>query len=263
MRMRRKLFGLISRDLSTSSYLSPYLQTLEKRGFLYQCTDSNELDQLCLNQRIIAYLGFDATAPSLHVGSLVQIMLLRNLQQCGHKPIVLIGGGTSKVGDPSGKDEARQLMSNEKIQQNANRLASVFRKFLRFGDGPTDAVLVNNADWLDSLKYIDFLRDYGKYMSVNRMLSFESVKQRLSREQPLSFLEFNYMLLQAYDFVKLNETHQVTLQLGGSDQWGNIVCGVELARKTAKVLLFLVVIHSLISSLDSFIRVNCSVNINF
>jgi tyrosyl-tRNA synthetase len=234
-RMRRNLFSRISRFLTTSQYHSQYLKTLEKRGFLYQCTDSEELDKICSNQRVVAYLGFDATAPSLHVGSLVQIMLLRNLQQCGHKPIVLIGGGTSKVGDPSGKDEARKLMSNEKIQENANRLASVFQKFLVFGDGPTDAILVNNAEWLDSLKYIDFLRDYGKYMSVNRMLSFESVKQRLSREQPLSFLEFNYMLLQAYDFVKLNETHQVTLQLGGSDQWGNIVCGVELARKTAKV----------------------------
>lgn len=221
--------------LISHEFQSKFLNILKQRGYLYQCTDYLQLDQLCKNNHITAYLGFDATAPSLHVGSLVQIMMLRNLQKCGHKPIVLVGGGTTKIGDPSGKDEARTLMSNEKIKENTERLANVFQKYLTFGDGPSDAVLVNNADWLDSLKYIEFLRDYGKYMSVNRMLSFESVKQRLNREQPLSFLEFNYMLLQAYDFVKLNETHNVTVQLGGSDQWGNIVCGVELARKTTKV----------------------------
>jgi tyrosyl-tRNA synthetase len=234
--MKRKLlFDRVRRFSSIPDFKSQYLNVLKHRGYLYQCTDFQELDKLCQNEQIIAYLGFDATAPSLHVGSLVQIMMLRNLQKCGHKPVVLIGGGTSKIGDPSGKDETRALLSNEKIEDNARQLGLVFEKFLKFGDGPTDAILVNNATWLDPLKYLDFLRDYGRYMSVNRMLSFESVKQRLNREQPFSFLEFNYMLLQAYDFIKLNETHQVTVQLGGSDQWGNIVCGVELARKTTKV----------------------------
>jgi tyrosyl-tRNA synthetase len=236
---RKTLFAQIRRFCALPEFKSEYLNVLKQRGYLYQCTDYQELDRLCQNEQIIAYLGFDATAPSLHVGSLVQIMMLRHLQKCGHKPIVLIGGGTSKIGDPSGKDETRSLLSTERIEDNARQLGSVFEKFLTFGNNnSTDAILVNNATWLDHLKYLDFLREYGRYMSVNRMLSFESVKQRLNREQPFSFLEFNYMLLQAYDFIKLNETQGVTVQLGGSDQWGNIVCGVELARKTTKTPLF-------------------------
>ena len=187
---------------------------------------------------MIGYIGFDCTAPSLHVGNLVSIMMLRKLQQAGHRPIVLIGGGTTKVGDPSGKDEARKLLSDAEIAANIAGIEHVFTKFLSFGDGESDALLVNNADWLDKLNYIDFLRDYGRHFSVNRMLTYDSVKLRLEREQPLSFIEFNYMVLQAYDFVELYRRYGCRLQLGGSDQWGNIVSGIELGRRTDGVELF-------------------------
>eukprot|EP01033_Poteriospumella_lacustris_P000420 gene420-275_t len=187
---------------------------------------------------IVAYLGFDATAKSLHVGSLLQIMILRHLQKAGHKPVVLVGGGTTKVGDPTGKDESRKLLTDETINDNIASLTRVFEKFLVFGNGPTDAILVNNADWLDGLNYLSFLRDYGRLFTINRMLSFDSVKQRLEREQPFSFLEFNYILLQSYDFVELHRRHKASLQLGGSDQWGNIVSGVELGRKVGVGPLF-------------------------
>jgi tyrosyl-tRNA synthetase len=226
-------------DALPKSFSSKFLQTLLERGYIHQCTDFKGLDEKCSSQGIItAYLGFDATAKSLHVGSLLQIMILRHLQKSGHKPIVLIGGGTTKVGDPSGKDESRQLLTEEIIQNNANSLSQVFRKYITFGNGPCDAIMVNNADWLDNIKYLDFLRDYGRYFTINRMLSFESVKLRLSREQPLSFLEFNYMLLQAYDFLELNRRYKAILQLGGSDQWGNIISGVELGRKVDQTQLF-------------------------
>lgn len=196
------------------------------------------LDSLMETETISAYLGFDATADSLHVGSLLQVMILRHLQQTGHKPIILVGGGTTKVGDPSGKDTSRQMLTPELIQQNIQGISSVFSKFIRFGDGPSDAILVDNDEWLSSLKYLEFLRDYGTHFSVNRMLSFESVKLRLEREAPLSFLEFNYMILQAYDFLELNRRYGVRLQMGGSDQWGNIVNGVELGRRVDAVSLF-------------------------
>jgi tyrosyl-tRNA synthetase len=218
---------------------SAFLKTVTDRGFVHQCTDVDELDAL-LNEGAPqpCYIGFDCTADSLHVGSLLPIMLLRWYQKCGHKPIVLMGGGTTKVGDPSGKDESRQLISVEEIADNKVGIQGIFEKFLIFGDGPTDAVMVDNADWLDELSYIPFLRDYGRHFSVNRMLSFESVKLRLDREQPLSFLEFNYMILQAYDFMELNRRHRCVLQMGGSDQWGNIVNGVELGRRVAGAKLF-------------------------
>eukprot|EP00667_Euglena_gracilis_P001145 EG_transcript_1145 len=221
-----------------AEFESSFLKTLSQRGFLHQLTDAAGLDKKLQEGPVVAYLGFDATADSLHVGSLLQIMILRHFQKCGHKPIVLIGGGTSKVGDPSGKDASRQLLSEESIAQNMAGISRVFHQFLDFGDGPTGAVMVNNDDWLAQLKYLDFLRDYGTLFTINRMLNFESVKQRLERESPLTFLEFNYMLLQAYDFVELNKRLGVTLQMGGSDQWGNIVNGVELGRKAAGVQLF-------------------------
>lgn len=214
-----------------SNFQSTFLQVMSERGFLHQCTNFVELDKRLSESSVVAYLGFDATAKSLHVGSLLQIMILRHLQKTGHRPIVLIGGGTTKVGDPTGKDESRKLLTDDTIRENMDSLSGVFRKFLTFGNGPTDAIMVNNADWLDSLQYLGFLRDYGRLFTVNRMLSFESVRQRLAREQPFSFLEFNYMLLQSYDFVELYRRHQACLQLGGSDQWGNIVSGVELGRK--------------------------------
>ncbi|CAH0379527.1 unnamed protein product [Pelagomonas calceolata] len=208
---------------------SPFLREFASRGYLAQCTDIEGLDEKLTEGRVSAYLGFDATADSLHVGSLLQIMILRLLQKHGHRPVVLVGGGTTKVGDPSGKDESRQLLDEATIQSNIDGISSVFDKFIEFG---TDkAILVNNADWLDSLGYVEFLRTVGAQVTVNRMLSFESVKQRLGREQPLSFLEFNYMLLQAYDFLELYRREGVELQLGGSDQWGNIVSGVELTRR--------------------------------
>lgn len=221
-----------------NAFRSDFLNAVAERGFLHQCTDPGALDALAKDGRIAGYIGFDATADSLHVGSLVPIMLLRLLQRTGHRPIVLMGGGTTKVGDPSGKDGQRQLLSDEQIAKNLNGIKGVFEKFLQFGDGPTDAVMVNNAEWLDRLEYIAFLRDYGRHFSVNRMLSFDSVKLRLEREQPLTFLEFNYMVLQAYDFVELGRRYGCRLQMGGSDQWGNIVNGVELGRRAADLELF-------------------------
>jgi tyrosyl-tRNA synthetase len=217
---------------------SAFLREVVTRGFLHQCTDLAALDAHMTKGPAVAYIGFDATADSLHVGSLVPIMLLRLLQKTGHKPIVLIGGGTTKVGDPSGKDESRKLLTEEDIARNIAGIRRVFDRFITFGNGPTDAVLVNNADWLDTLQYIPFLRDYGRHFSVNRMLSFESVKLRLEREQPLSFLEFNYMILQAYDFLELARRQNCVLQMGGSDQWGNIVNGVELGRRVDNRELF-------------------------
>ncbi len=217
---------------------SDFLKAVRDRGFLHQCTDMEALDARAMEGPIPAYIGFDATADSLHAGSLVPIMLLRLLQRTGHKPIVLMGGGTTKVGDPSGKDESRKLLSDDDIQRNIDGIKKVFEKFLTFGDGPTDAVMVNNDDWLSQLAYIPFLRDFGRHFSVNRMLKFDSVALRLEREQPLSFLEFNYMILQAYDFVELHKRHGVCLQMGGSDQWGNIVNGVELGRRTDDASLY-------------------------
>ena len=221
-----------------STVKSDFLRELKERGYVHQCTDEAELDRLARSEIVTGYIGFDCTAPSLHVGNLVSIMLLRKLQQTGHRPIVLIGGGTTKVGDPSGKDEARKLLTESEIAANIAGIETVFSKFLTFGHGETDALLINNADWLDKLNYIDFLRDYGRHFSVNRMLTYDSVKLRLDREQPLSFIEFNYMVLQAYDFVELYRREGCRLQMGGSDQWGNIVSGIELGRRTEGVELF-------------------------
>jgi tyrosyl-tRNA synthetase len=221
-----------------AAFRSDFVRAVVERGYLHQCTDLEALDRLVATKTVAAYIGFDCTAPSLHAGSLVSIMLFRLFQKCGHKPIVLIGGGTTKVGDPSGKDEARKLLSDTEIAANMAGIKSVFAKFLAFGDGSTDAVMVNNADWLDDLHYIPFLRDYGRHFSINRMLTFDSVKLRLEREQPLTFLEFNYMVLQAYDFLELARRHGCALQMGGSDQWGNIVGGVELGRRVGNLELF-------------------------
>ena len=217
---------------------SDFLRTLQERGFIHQCTDLATLDERARKGPIVAYIGFDCTADSLHVGSLLPIMMLRWLQKTGHKPIVLMGGGTTKIGDPSGKDEARQLLTDAVIAGNMAGIKRIFGRYLTFGDGPTDAVMVNNGDWLDELKYIPLLRDVGRHFTINRMLSFESVKLRLDREQPLTFLEFNYMILQAYDFVELKRRLGCCLQMGGSDQWGNIVNGVELGRRTDGAELF-------------------------
>jgi tyrosyl-tRNA synthetase len=213
------------------TFQSPFLQTLETRGFIHQITDPAALDAAAAQGVVTAYVGYDCTAPSLHIGNLVSIMMLRHLQQTGHRPIVVMGGGTTKVGDPSGRDEGRQLLDDDRIRANMASIRRIFERFLRFGDGPTDAVMVNNDDWLSGLAYIPFLRDIGRHFSVNRMLSFDSVKLRLDREQPLSFLEFNYMILQAYDFLELNRRFGCTLQMGGSDQWGNIVNGTDLIRR--------------------------------
>lgn len=221
-----------------ATFRSDFVRTIVDRGYLHQCTDLDALDALAAEGTLVAYIGFDCTAPSLHVGSLVSIMLLRHFQQTGHKPIVLMGGGTTKVGDPSGRDDTRKLLGEDDIAANMAGIKQVFSKFLLFGDGPTDAVMVNNADWLDDLDYIPFLRDYGRHFSVNRMLTLDSVKLRLDREQPLSFLEFNYMVLQAYDFLELARRLNCTLQMGGSDQWGNIVGGVDLARRADGRSLF-------------------------
>jgi tyrosyl-tRNA synthetase len=214
-----------------ASHKSDLLNLLEERGYIHQITDASGLDALAAQQVVPGYIGFDPTAPSLHVGSMVQIMLLRRMQQTGHKPIVLMGGGTGKVGDPSFKDEARKLMTVETIASNIASIKTVFENFLTFGDGPTDAIMLDNAQWLDSLEYLPFLRDYGQHFSVNRMLSFDSVKLRLDREQSLSFLEFNYMILQAYDFLEIARRTGCRLQMGGSDQWGNIINGIELSRR--------------------------------
>lgn len=211
---------------------SEFLIEAQARGFVFQCTDEAALDEALLAGPVAGYIGFDPTADSLHVGSLTQIMLLRLLQKHGHKPFVLVGGGTGQVGDPSFREEARQLLNDQRIAANLAGIAAVFPPFLRFGDGPADAVIVNNADWLDKLGYIQLLREVGQHFSVNRMLAFDSVKSRLEREQGLTFLEFNYSILQSYDFRELNRRHGVVLQMGGSDQWGNIVSGVDLARRT-------------------------------
>ena len=208
---------------------SDFLRTLQDRGFIHQCTDLDALDARALEGPVTAYIGFDATADSLHIGHLVQIMMLRWAQKTGHRPIALMGGGTTKVGDPSGKDESRQLLTAEQIDANIARIRETFDNLLDFSEG--GAILANNADWLDSLQYIDFLRDVGRHFTINRMLTFDSVKLRLDREQPLTFLEFNYMILQAYDFLELSRRHDCCLQMGGSDQWGNIVNGIELARR--------------------------------
>ena len=214
-----------------STYESSLLRLLDERGYIHQMTDADGLDKLAQKQVIPGYIGFDATAPSLHVGSLVQIMMLRRLQQAGHKPIVVMGGGTTKVGDPSGKDESRKLLTSDAIQDNIASIRTVFERLLTFGDGPTDAVMVDNDEWLSTLGYIDLLRDVGPHFTINRMLTFDSVKLRLDREQPLTFLEFNYMILQAYDFLELARRYDCRLQMGGSDQWGNIVNGMELSRR--------------------------------
>jgi len=221
-----------------TDYQSDLLRTLSSRGYVHQITDAAALDALAQTQIVPGYVGFDATAPSLHVGSLVQIMMLRRLQQSGHKPIVLMGGGTTKVGDPSGKDESRKLLTDADIAANIASIRRVFERFLTFGDGPTNAVMVDNADWLDALDYIPFLRDVGRHFTINRMLAFDSVKLRLEREQPLTFLEFNYMILQAYDFLELSRRAGCRLQMGGSDQWGNIVNGMELTRRIDGTQLF-------------------------
>ncbi|HMI41949.1 MAG TPA: tyrosine--tRNA ligase [Sphingomicrobium sp.] len=221
-----------------TSYRSTLLRLLDERGYIHQATDAAALDALAERQIIPAYIGFDATAPSLHVGSLVQIMMLRRLQQAGHKPIVLMGGGTTKVGDPSGKEESRVLLSHEDIQGNIASIRKVFERFLTFGDGPTDAVMADNDDWLAKLEYVPFLREVGRHFTINRMLTFDSVKLRLDREQPLTFLEFNYMILQAYDFLELSRRSGCRLQMGGSDQWGNIVNGIDLARRIDGAELF-------------------------
>jgi tyrosyl-tRNA synthetase len=214
-----------------SPFKSKFLQILQARGYIHQITHPAELDEMAGGGVITAYIGFDATGPSLHVGSLIQIMMLRRLQQSGHKPIVLMGGGTTKVGDPSGKDETRKLLTDADIKANIASIHTVFERFLTFGEGPTDAVMVDNAEWLDGLGYIDFLREIGVHFTINRMLAFDSVKLRLEREQPLTFLEFNYMLMQAYDYLELERRLGCVLQMGGSDQWGNIVNGVELIRR--------------------------------
>ncbi len=221
-----------------SSYKSSLLKVLDERGYIHQVTDPAALDALAGKEVVSAYIGFDATAPSLHVGSLVQIMILRHLQRTGHRPIVLMGGGTTKIGDPSGKEEGRKLLTSETIEANITGIRRVFERFLTFGDGPTDAIMVNNADWLDKLEYIPFLRDVGTHFTINRMLTFDSVKLRLDREQPLTFLEFNYMILQAYDFLELSRRFGCRAQMGGSDQWGNIVNGMELARRIDGTELF-------------------------
>ena len=220
-----------------ASLQSEFLRTLVERGYVHQCTDLEALDAAAASGRITGYIGFDATADSLHVGSLVQIMLLRHMQRTGHRPIVLMGGGTTKVGDPSGRDKSRQLLSQQRIESNIAGIRRVFERFLDF-DGGDEALMVDNSEWLDALHYIPFLREYGRHFSVNRMLGFESVKVRLDREQPLSFLEFNYMILQAYDFLELGRRYDCRLQMGGSDQWGNIVCGVELGRRATGLELY-------------------------
>jgi tyrosyl-tRNA synthetase len=221
-----------------TEFRSDFLRVLTERGYIHQQTDAAGLDARAASGIVTAYIGFDATADSLHVGSLVQIMLLRRLQQTGHRPIVLMGGGTTKVGDPSGRDESRQLLTDDQINANIAGIREIFGHFLSFDAGPTGAIMVNNDDWLSTLKYIPFLRDVGRHFSINRMLTMDSVKLRLEREQPLTFLEFNYMILQGYDFVELNQRYGCTLQMGGSDQWGNILQGVELGRRVRDKELF-------------------------
>jgi len=221
-----------------SQFKSEFLREFAARGCLYDCTDAEALDALFTRERVTAYIGFDCTAPSLHVGSLVQLMTLRRLQQAGHRPILLMGGGTTKIGDPSGKDETRLLLSAQQIEANKQAILKGVRHLLRFGDGESDAVMIDNAEWLDKLEYIPFLRDIGRHFSVNRMLTMDSVKLRLEREQPMSFLEFNYMIMQAYDFVELHRRYGCRLQSAGSDQWGNIVSGIDLGRRVENAQLF-------------------------
>ncbi|USA40579.1 tyrosine--tRNA ligase [Pelagerythrobacter marinus] len=222
----------------TTTYESDLLRLLDERGYVHQMTDAAGLDALAARQVVPGYIGFDATAPSLHVGSLVQIMMLRRLQQTGHKPIVLMGGGTTRIGDPTGRDESRKMLDDETIAANIAGIRSVFERLLVFGDGPTDAVLVDNQDWLGELGYIEMLQKVGTHFTVNRMLTFDSVRLRLEREQPMTFLEFNYMILQGYDFRHLAQEMGARLQMGGSDQWGNIVNGVELGRRMDGIELF-------------------------
>ena len=224
--------------MTDQAFKSDFLRTLQARGYIHQITHPTELDEAAASGVVAGYIGFDATAPSLHVGSLIQIMMLRRLQQAGGKPVVLMGGGTTKVGDPTGKDASRPQLTQETIQSNIDSIKTVFAKFLTFGDGPTDAVMVNNDDWLSGYGYIQFLRDFGTHFTVNRMLSFDSVKLRLEREQPMTFLEFNYMLMQSVDFLELNRSLKVTLQMGGSDQWGNITSGVDLVRRVDQKAAF-------------------------
>ena len=212
-------------------FKSDFLKTLQARSYIHQITHPVELDEAASTGIVTGYIGFDATAPSLHVGSLIQIMMLRRLQQAGHKPIVIMGGGTTKVGDPTGKDTSRPQLTEADIAANIASIRTVFEKFLTFGDSPTDAIMVDNDEWLSKYGYIEFLRDYGTHFTVNRMLAFDSVKLRLEREQPMTFLEFNYMLMQSVDFLELNRRYGCTLQMGGSDQWGNIVSGVDLVRR--------------------------------
>ncbi len=221
-----------------TEYNSDLLRLLDERGYIHQLTDPVGLDELASKQVIPGYIGFDATAPSLHVGSLVQIMMLRRLQQAGHKPVVLMGGGTTRIGDPTGRDESRKMLSDETIEANIASIRTIFSRLLTFGDGPTDAVMVNNQDWLGQLGYIQLLQEVGTHFTVNRMLTFDSVKLRLDREQPMTFLEFNYMILQGYDFRHLCKNDGVRLQMGGSDQWGNIINGVELTRRMDGVEVF-------------------------
>jgi tyrosyl-tRNA synthetase len=221
-----------------STYKSDFLHILASRGFIHQISQPEVLDTHARTSAIAAYIGFDCTAPSLHVGSLLPIMMLYWLQQTGHKPIALMGGGTTRVGDPSGKDESRKILTDDDIERNLTGIRGIFAKFLKFGAAPSDAIMANNADWLNALNYIDFLRDVGRHFSVNRMLAFDSVKMRIERQQEMSFLEFNYMILQAYDFVELHKRHGCVLQMGGSDQWGNIVNGIELGRRMLNAQLF-------------------------
>lgn len=210
-----------------------FIKNFIDRGYFYQCTDLENLTKLVEKQKIASYVGFDCTAPSLHVGSLMQIMILRLLQQYGHKPIIVLGGTTSKIGDPTGKDESRKVLTKEELEENTIGIVKSLSKFLKFGDNESDAIILDNSSWLESINYIDFLRNFGKLFSVNRMLTMDSVKLRLERKQPMNFLEFNYMILQAYDFYHLNKSYNCVLQFGGSDQWGNIVTGVDFVKKLA------------------------------
>lgn len=231
------------------TYKSEFLNILSERGFLHQCSDYEGLDKKLMEGVQSAYIGFDATAKSLHIGNLTGIMMLKWFQETGHKPITLMGGGTSKVGDPSFKDQTRNMMTDDTIRENMENIrANCFSQFLRYGDGETDAIMVNNDDWLSELRYLDFLRDYGRYFTVNRMISFDSVKARLERESPLTLLEFNYMVMQGYDFVELRRRHGTILQMGGSDQWGNIINGVDLAHKSDQVQLYALTAPLLLNS---------------
>ena len=221
-----------------TTYKSDFLNVLESRGFIHQVSEPEVLDQLAKTEMVTAYIGFDCTAASLHVGSLLPIMMLRWMQKTGHRPIALMGGGTTRVGDPSGKDESRRLLTDDQINENLKGIRQIFSRFLTFGESGNDAIMANNADWLNTLNYIDFLRDVGRHFSINRMLTFDSVKLRLERQHELSFLEFNYMILQAYDFLELSKRYGCRLQMGGSDQWGNIINGIDLGRRVSGAQLF-------------------------